>query len=122
MPEKCAAFEGHGALRSVANVRTADYPVLIGFFDDESGQEYFMVVNLVHGLNVSKMDGARTVRLTFGSEVKRIERLNRMSGLVESLRTKPDSNGTRILDLQLEGGTGDLFKWANGKAWALRPR
>ena len=95
-------------------------PILVGFFDDRARQEYFMVVNLVHGLAMSKMDGVRTVRLTFDRSVQKIERLNRLTGLVETLRTRAGKGGSRILDVQLEGGTGDLFKWANGKEWALR--
>ena len=27
---------------------------------------------------------------------------------------------SRTLDILLEGGTGDLFKWSNGKPWTLR--
>ena len=56
---------GHGALNSVAVVENASDGVLVGFFDDKAGEEYFMVVNLACGLLKSKMDTARTVRLTF---------------------------------------------------------
>ena len=120
IPQKCPAFGGHGRMASVAVPARPKDPILVGFFDDRSRQEYFMVVNLVHGLAMSKMDGVRTVRLTFGNGVEKIERLNRLTGLVETLRTTPGKGGGRILDVQLEGGTGDLFKWANGKPWALR--
>ena len=94
--------------------------LLVGFFDDKAGEEYFMVVNLVHGLNMSKMDGARMVRLTFDAKVDQIERLNRLTGLVETLRTRKGEADTRVLDIQIEGGTGDLFKWSNGRSWDLR--
>ena len=121
IPRKCAAFEGHEKLTAVANRDNAEETVLVGLFDDRAGEEYFMVVNLAHGLNMSKMDGARTVRLTFDPSVQQIERLNRLTGLVETLRTK-EAGRARVLDVQLEGGTGDLFKWSNGNSWALRER
>lgn len=97
-----------------------DMGILVSPFDDEAGEEYFMVVNLAHGLNMSKMDGACMVRLTLDKSVETIERLNRLTGLVETLRTKPaEEDDARVLDIQLEGGTGDLFKWSNGNPWAL---
>ena len=118
VPKKCPAFESYGALKAVRNMKDAKEPVLVGFFDDREGQEYFMVVNLVHGLRMSKAVGSRTVRLTFDPSVTQIERLNRLTGRVETLTTR-EKAGVRILDVQLEGGTGDLFKWSNGKPWAL---
>ena len=119
VPEKCKPFEGHGKLRAVANRDNPKEGVLVGFFDDQAGQEYFMVVNLKHGENMSKMDGMQTLRLTFDASAGKIERLNRLTGRVETLRTKADG-GSRILDVRLEGGTGDLFKWSTGKRWTLR--
>ena len=118
-PAGCPAFEGHGALRSVSCRDDAAEPVLVSFFDDEAGEEYFFVVNLVHGPNMSKMDCRKTLRLVFDRTVERIERLNRLTGRVEALRTRAEG-GSRVLDIHLEGGTGDLFKWATGKPWALR--
>jgi len=120
IPEKCKPFRGHGRLKSLANAENPKESVLVGFFDDKAGEEYFMVVNLVHGKNMSKMDAARVIRLTFDRSVEKIERLNRLTGLVETLKTKPGKAGTRLLDVHLEGGTGDLFKWSNGNPWALR--
>ena len=121
VPKTCSPFESHGSLRQLRNMDDPKEPLLVGFFDDEKGEEYFMVVNLAHGLNMSKMDGARTVRLTFDPSVQQIERLNRMTGRVETLRTK-QHGGVRVLDIQLEGGTGDLFKWSNGNPWDLREK
>ncbi len=120
-PFRLAAFEGHGALKSVLLGGQPGNAALVGFLDDEAGQDYFMVVNLVHGLNMSKMDGMRKLRLVFSAEVEQIERVNRLTGLVETLRTQEGSGATRVLDIQLEGGTGDLFKWSNGNPWDLRP-
>ena len=73
-------------------------------------------------LDMSKMEGVRMVRLAFDTSVEQIERLNRLTGLVETLRTSDGEDGARVLDIQLEGGTGDLFKWSNGNPWALRGR
>ena len=120
VPFRLGAFQGHGAFKSVEVVQGKDMGLLVGFFDDKAGEEYFMVVNLVHGLNMSKMDGARMVRLTFDAKVDQIERLNRLTGLVETLRTRKGEADTRVLDIQIEGGTGDLFKWSNGRSWDLR--
>ena len=92
---------------------------MVGFFDDRAGQEYFMVVNFQHGAKMSKMDASRTLRLVFDKSVARVERLNRLTGRVETLRTSA-SAASRVLDLRLEGGTGDLFKWSNGMPWTLR--
>jgi len=119
IPFRNERFEGCGALQSVEILEKEDLGALVGFFDDRSGQEYFMVVNLQHGTNMSKMDGLKTVRLVFHRTVEKIERLNRLTGRVEVLRTKGEP-GKRTLDVRLEGGTGDLFKWSNGKPWMLR--
>ena len=80
--------------------------LLVSFFDDHVGEEYFMVVNLVHGDKMSKMDGARTVRLTFDRSVTEIEHLNRLTSLVETLRTTKGDDDIRMLDIQLDDGTG----------------
>lgn len=122
-PFRLHAFEGHGALRSAVIVEGADVGLLVGFFDDKAGAEYFMVVNLAHGLNMSKHEGRRKVRLRFDADVSAIERLNRVTGRVEALRTTAADDGqTSTLDVFLPGGTGDLFKWADGTPWDLRPR
>lgn len=114
-------FDAHGSLRGVRVLDGQDMGLLVGFFDDKWGQEYFMVVNLAHGPNLSKMDVARKVRLVFNGRIEAIERLNRLTGRVETLGTTEGEDG-RVLDIKLEGGTGDLFKWHTGKPWALRAK
>ena len=52
--------------------------------------------------------------------VTKIERLNRLTGEVEILATTPAKGDTVQLDVPLEGGSGDLFKWHNGQQWNLR--
>jgi len=112
-PFRLEAFKGHGALMSAKVAEGKDTGVLVGFFDDKQNEEYFMVVNLAHGLNMSKMDGGRSVRMVFNKSVEEIELLNRLTGLVETLRTKDAGPGC-TLEVRLEGGTGDLFKWSRG--------
>jgi len=119
-PIKNHAFSPQRALQSVEIAEEDEMGILVSLFDDERGEEYFMVVNMQHGTNMSKLDGMRTVVLTFDESVARIERLNRLTGKVEKLKTRDAQNGSRQLALQMEGGTGDLFKWSNGKPWALR--
>ena len=121
-PFRSQPFAEHGPLRSVRVLGEDEMGALVSFFDDEAAEEYFMVVNLRHGLNMSKADGTHAVRLTFGPEIEQVERLNRWTGRVEVLRTSAteDGGGTRQLTLTLEGGTGDLLKWSNGKPWSLR--
>ena len=98
-----------------------DAALLVSFFDDRAGNEYFMVVNCKHGANLSKHDAAHWVRLTFESaDVEKVERLNRLTGRTEVLNTKT-LEGDRVLDIRLPGGTGDLFKWRDGEPWDLRP-
>ena len=121
-PFRNQAFAGHGPLRSVRVRGDGEMGALVSFLDDEAGEEYFMVVNLRHGPALSKTDGTHAVLLTFASEVEQVERLNRWTGRVEVLRTVATQDGGegRQLTLVLEGGTGDLLKWSNGKPWALR--
>jgi len=119
IPFRNRRFVGHGALKSVQVLGADKMGGMVGFFDDQGGQEYFMVVNFLHGATMSKMDGVRTLRLVFDKSVEGIERLNRLTGRVETLRTKIDGD-RRVLDVRLEGGAGDLFKWSNGKPWTLR--
>ena len=92
----------------------------LGLFDNKAGEEYFFVVDLVHGPLMSKLDGALLERLTFKAGVEGIERLGRHSGQVETLGTAEAEDGSRSIELHLEGGTGDPFKWSNGKPWELR--
>jgi len=121
-PDQCGPFAPSGPLRGVEMLDEARAPLLVAYFDDREGEEYFMVVNLNHGADLSKTDAAGTVRLTFGEEVEHVERLNRLTGDVEVLATIGAGDGARILDVMLEGGTGDLFHWHTGRPWALRAR
>ena len=78
---------------------------LLGFFNDDRGDEYFMVTNLWHAMGRSAADCAQNVTLKFASQVKTVTRLSRETGVPEDLVVR---NGR--LELQLPGGTGELFK------------
>ena len=120
IPDSCLPFEGHPLLLALEPGDAPDAQALIGFFDDQQGADYFMVVNLRHGPNLSKFDAAATLRLVSPESVEVIERLNRLTGEIEGLRTEPGENQTRVLNLWLEGGTGDLFRWPADHPWPLQ--
>lgn len=120
VPENCKPFAPRKNLKNVELLNLPDETALVSFFDDQAGEEYFMVVNLRHGAGLSKSEAQATARLTFAESVQRVERLNRLTGRIEVLETRPRAAGQRSLDVQLPGGTGDLFKWSNGRPWALR--
>lgn len=84
----------------------------VGFFRDDAGQEYFMVVNKECAAGKTGEDLATEVNLTFHPTVKAIQRLRRSDGTVE--RIAVDCN-YRFL---LPGGTGDLFKFDDGAPFA----
>ena len=52
---------------------------------------------------MSKLEGLRTLRLTFDPSVTEVERLNRLTGRIELLPTREGSVVERFLDVQLEG-------------------
>ncbi|MHB9071534.1 MAG: hypothetical protein ACYC54_14345 [Sedimentisphaerales bacterium] len=81
---------------------------MIGFFRDWEGKGYFMLVNVNRAKNTSSAATALSFTLNFDSSIQQIYRLNRDTGIVE---TVPVANG--VLQLTLPGGTGDLFKVAD---------
>lgn len=82
---------------------------LIGFFVDDEGQRYFMLVNLNQGADLSAADAALTFVVTFDDAVNSIWLLNRATGLVEEIVL-----ADHTLTWTLPGGTGDLFKYGDG--------
>ena len=78
---------------------------LVGFFRDDDGGRYFMLVNVRRARGVSAADMEATFILRFDPAVKKLTRLSRITGKVENV---PLKDGT--LTLTLPGGTGDLFK------------
>jgi hypothetical protein len=100
--------------------------VIVGFFkpldesfdgDEYSNQVYFMVVNGLTDANGTGAQTRQTIRLTFnfGSNgVTSLQRLSRNTGKIEIVPLTSDGSGGYYLDLTLDGGTGDLFKYNTG--------
>jgi hypothetical protein len=86
--------------------------VLVGFFRDALGQEYFMVVNKDHAHSKTAGQLATDVTLSFHPSVKAIQRLRRSDGTIERITVDHNYMFT------LPGGTGDLFKFDTGSPFA----
>jgi hypothetical protein len=83
---------------------------LIGFFEDDAGQKYFMLTNVYQDQALSAAAATLNFNLTFDASVSTVWRLRRDTGVAEAL-TVP---GSHILNISLPGGTGDLFKYDDG--------
>ena len=82
-----------------------DKNAMIGFFQDDQSNDYFMLVNLTHGKDVTAEQGALSVTLTLAPSVATLARLHRDTGRPEQL-TVTDGK----VELTLPGGTGELFR------------
>jgi len=83
---------------------------LVGYFTDDDGGDYFMLVNTFHGDSLNASQAAVSITLQFDPSLDRVWRWNRLSGESEELML---NNG--MLQLTLPGGTGDLFKFGDGR-------
>jgi hypothetical protein len=88
--------------------------------------KYFMIVNgLTDGTATTAAACAQLIHLTFNwnlTNINGLQRLNRDTGLVEDVAlTYLGSAGCYSLDLTLDGGTGDLFKYNTGSAFVPEP-
>ena len=79
--------------------------VLLGFFQDDDGDEYLMVTNLWHEKDHSAAATAGTIQLKFDPEVTSVARLSRETGVPEQLVVRDGK-----LRLRLPGGTGELLR------------
>ena len=89
--------------------------LMIGFFRDTQGEEYFMVVNK---RNARDPHGEEThllerVTLSLAEEVELLQRLNRRTGQAEDIALE----GHQFV-FYLPGGTGELFKCKSDKPFA----
>ncbi|MCK4323105.1 MAG: hypothetical protein KAW89_01145, partial [Armatimonadetes bacterium] len=100
-----------GLLANVTGASNRNH-VMVGFFRDDAGQEYFMVVNKDIGPGTG-VEVATDIQLTFHPSVTGLQRLNRITGQVEDIAVE----GGNCL-FSLAGGTGDLFKFDNGTGFA----
>ena len=82
---------------------------LVGYFADDDGGDYFMLVNTFHGDGLDAAAAAVSFTVTFDDTVDRLWRLNRLTGEVEQIVLV-----NHVLNLNLPGGTGDLFKFGDG--------
>ncbi|MCC6683050.1 MAG: PEP-CTERM sorting domain-containing protein [Phycisphaeraceae bacterium] len=82
---------------------------MVGYFEDDAGDDYFMLVNMWHGVGLNGDDLLVDFTITFDSSVDTIWRLNRLTGLVDEIALTD-----HMLQLTLPGGTGDLFKFDDG--------
>jgi len=82
---------------------------MIGYFQDDLGEEYFMLVNLWHGAGLDPDQLIASFTLTFSPTIDTLWRLDRLTGLVEEIQLTDHT-----LTFSLPGGTGDLFKFDNG--------
>ena len=81
--------------------------LLVAFFRDDAGEEYFMVVNK----DIGQATGAELttrVTLSFHPSVKSVQRLRRDNGTLEKIAVD------EYYGFDLPGGTGDLFKFDTG--------
>jgi hypothetical protein len=100
-----------GRLANVTGATNGNH-LLVGFFRDVAGAEYFMVVNKDFARETAGEALTTPVTLTFHPGVEAILRLSRQTGRVE--RIKVSSN--HVFDLP--GGTGDLFTFDTGAPFA----
>ncbi|MFA5866015.1 MAG: hypothetical protein WC975_15180, partial [Phycisphaerae bacterium] len=99
--------------------------VIVGYFKPlaaeftNSGHEndvYFMIVNALSDTGLAA-DCRQQIRLDFdfgSSGITKLLRLSRETGLVEVVNLVSDGGSLYHLDLILDGGTGDLFKFNDG--------
>ena len=85
---------------------------IIGFFDDDKGDEYFMLANMNFNQNMMTHD-ALDFQMQFDNTVTSLQRLDRETGQVVDV---PLTN--QRLDVNLPGGTGELYKYNTGSVFA----
>jgi hypothetical protein len=100
--------------------------VIVGYFEPLDGSltnagheddSYFMIVNGLSDILGTAVETIQQIRLDFdfgASGIDSLLRLSRDTGNVELVSLMFDGGSLYHLDLNLEGGTGDLFKYNNG--------
>jgi len=86
-----------------------DRGLLVGFFRDDGGAQYLMVVNLWHGADRTAAECVQNVTLSVAPHVKAVVRLSRETGVAEPLPAQAEK-----VTLTLPGGTGDLLRLGPG--------
>jgi hypothetical protein len=92
-----------------------------------------MVVNCRHAYNQTAPQAVQTIRIDLnfsGTSITQLQRLNRWYGNIETISTSGSYNdlgyvslgGTSYrLELQLKGGSGELFKFNTGAPFVIGP-
>ena len=100
--------------------------VVVGYFKplsesfdgpDFENEIYFMIVNGLTDPTGTAAETSQLIRVDFdfgASGIDSLQRLSRDTGLVEVVDLIHDGGSLYHLDLILEGGTGDLFKFNTG--------
>ena len=104
--------------------------ILIGFFQDDAGEYYFMVQNVSHdsGSWPNNATDTETIRLSFdftsapqSTNRTALQTLNKLNGLVESIPLTQHDGTTGYLDVTLEAGDAILLKYDTGAPFVLQP-
>ena len=107
--------------------------VVVGYFKpldpafvDPGHQDdiYFMIVNGLSDRNASAADTAQEIHMEFdfaGTNINSLQRISRDTGHIEEVPLVSDGGSLYHLDLTLEGGTGDLFKFNDGSSFLGLP-
>ena len=86
---------------------------LLGFFTDDAGDDYLMLVNCGHGAGKDALSTSGAISIQFGFQVTALERLNRFSGKTEILHL----SNHQLNHYVLPGGTGDLLRFPSELPW-----
>ncbi|MHB9071532.1 MAG: hypothetical protein ACYC54_14335 [Sedimentisphaerales bacterium] len=78
---------------------------VLGYFEDDNGDDYFMLVNVKRAKDTSAWDTRLDFTIHFSASVTSLYKMNRDTGLIEYV---PITNGS--VTLTILGGTGELFK------------
>lgn len=106
---------GNHLIKSIEIEENGSKPIkwrdaLVGFFQDDQGEDYLMLTNLWHDEGVAASQRSMKVTLKLQSGVTSIGRLSRETGKPELLTVTGDT-----FELTLPGGTGDLLRLGSAK-------
>ena len=104
--------------------------VIVGYFEplmevfdgDVEGETYFMIVNGLSGRTADANDTLQNVTLAFDfgdSEIDSLQKLSRETGTVDTVALIADGGSVYHLDMELLGGTGELFKFNSGAPFIM---
>jgi hypothetical protein len=89
-----------------------------------TGEIYFMIVNLLRDQNTSADQASQDVTINFDFQqtgITQLQRLNAVTGLLESVSLTNDGGSLYHIDLDMRGGSGQLFKYDTGAPFVIGP-